>query len=215
MEAWRKKEETLVERKKKSKAPYVVLVTSLLCAIVGTLLVFARGLDSDSFLVIYDFPIAALPLMFAFPLYIGFEFALHLAYGDEALPLLPFAGETHRRNVKISFFVTLAGIAGGTVGMVLQKNNAPAALAWSCLMSAPGMMAYLGLAVVEQINKDDVKASAILLGYLFVMLSGGAVAIALSFTQGMPWCLFFVSWPLVCLAMAFIGRSEDEETSSD
>ena len=187
----------------------IVLAATLILAAGGIVLCFARGLGQTSLLAGMTPFVGVLPFGLCFLLYIILEAISIFSSAEE--PVFSFAQDNHRRTVKIAFAVTAVSAVVGIAAAIVAHNNNLDAL--SCIFAvAPsllGGLAYLVASLVEAIrSKKDGKTVAILSVYLGVLIVFGATSMALVYNIGLDLIYLFVGFPILCLALAMVGRGD-------
>ena len=197
---------------KRYKYPYIVLVTMLIIAVVGTVLILAHGLDRDQFFVTLSIDQCSLPFAFAFLIYIGLEWLSIKRGKDKEEHLLVYAKNSSEKAVKITFFVTLASLVASLVLFFAFHNNEQY-IAGASLMAIsffPGMSVYLWMHIASYLRKEEIgKPLWILFLYFLALLVVTGLAAGGGYFAGDYFYFFYAAIPLLCIIFALAGRSAE------
>ena len=193
-----------MEESKKNLPSYLVLATMLLLTVLGVLLFFAAGLNSDSFLYIIPKPLSILPFLLSFPFYIAIEFlCLHLRNKDD-FAIYAFYGENHEKTVKITFFFTLGALVLGLVLFFVNQADLVLSCVLGSLASVLGMGCYFILTMAQEKKRSKPFFVSLAFLSLTVIIPLATHLVALLHNENLV--LLYGLLPLTCIAMALAGK---------
>ena len=193
---------------KRNLPAYLNLALQLVLAVVGLLLFFATGLNSDAFLYVLDPALSCLPFFFAFPVFIILEFAsFYFRHGqDFEVYALPCKG--HEKTVRNGFFIALPLLILGLVLFFINKNNVPLACVLGSVCTMPANLSYLLLCAIDSFHAGKGKRGVVAIVYLVALVAIEVVALCLSFNKNENLILLYGLHPLLCLCMSVAGRKD-------
>lgn len=197
---------------KRYKYPYIVLVTMLIIAVVGAVLILAHGLDRDQFFVTLTIDQCSLPFAFAFLIYVGLEWISIKRGKDGEEHLLVYAKNSNEKIVKVTFFVTLASLIASLVFFFTFHNNEQYITGASLMAISffPGMSVYLWMHIATYLKKEEIgKPLWILFLYFLALLAISGLAAGGGYFAGDYFYFFYAAIPLLCIIFALAGRSAE------
>ncbi len=187
------------QSKKKNIERGLLVALILFAALLGTVAIFARGLDANHQYAKYPDFLGLIPFAVPFPIFLLLERFFNKD-GDYDFPCVR---GNYPKALSLAFFVEAIALIGGTILLISFQEGGWSVL--SCgILSHVGLLFFLAYMLIlnikdkENRNREDIFT---LIFAFALALSGFIVGTSCAFALNIGWGLFYVSSPLSMLTL--------------